>query len=79
MLDTETRETLETLNKASRQLGKLFMAKYYDYKPLLNNVRVVASEHRDVCGMWVINSEVWSLSDMMVALEYNADKKTLME
>jgi hypothetical protein len=75
-MDTKTREALEALDTTARQIAELFVKKYYDYDLEADYVYAVAD---DPIGTWGVGDEFWGFDDMVVALQHNVDRETLID
>ena len=73
-MDAKTRDTLETLDIAARQIAKLFAKKYYGYG--IDRIYCIANDPIDA---WFIGNFLWRFGDMVTALQRNVDKDVLME
>lgn len=75
-MNTHTRQALETLDTAARQVAELFAKKYYECTLESEYIYNVGD---DPIGVWNIGDEFWDFNDMVVALQHNADRETLMD
>ena len=75
-MNTKTREALETLDTAARQIVELFAKKYYNYDLEADYVYAIAD---DPIGVWGVGDEFWDFNNIVTALRYDADEGTLYD
>ena len=75
-MNTHIRQALETLDTAARQVAELFAKKYYECTLESEHIHNIGD---DPIGVWGMGDEFWGFDDMVVALQYNADRETLID
>jgi hypothetical protein len=75
-MDNKTRNALEALDTAARRIAELFAKEYYECGLDSEHIYSVGD---DPIGVWSMGDEFWGFDDMVTALQYNADRETLID
>lgn len=75
-MSNKTRNALEAFDTAARQIVELFAKIYYQCGLDSEHIYNIGD---DPIGVWGMGDEFWGFDDMVVALQYNADRETLID